>query len=49
MPRDDDLTRLRHILDAARETIGYVQNIQRAEFDSSRPLHSVVRLQDWQS
>lgn len=41
---DDDRTRIQHIVDAAREAIGYVQGISRAEFSSSRPLqHSVVR------
>lgn len=41
---DDDLTRLRHIIDAAQEAIGYVQDISWEEFSISRPLqHSVVR------
>jgi len=33
---DDDLTRLRHIIDAAKEAVGYVEDIPRAEFDDSR-------------
>jgi len=44
MPLDDALTRLRHILDAAQEAMGYVQDTERAEFESNRLLqHSVVR------
>jgi uncharacterized protein with HEPN domain len=41
---DDDRTRARHIIDAVQEAMGYVRDISRAEFESSRPLqHSVVR------
>ena len=41
---DDDLTRLRHIIDAAQEAIGYVEDMTLTQFQSLRPLqHSVVR------
>ena len=41
---DDDFTRLRHIIEAAQEAMGYVRGIKSAEFEGSRPLqHSVVR------
>lgn len=44
MQLDDDRTRLGHILEAVREAIGYTMGIDRAAFESSRPLqHSVVR------
>lgn len=44
MRLDDDRTRLRHILDAAREAIGYVQDAEWEQFERNRPLqHSVVR------
>ena len=40
----DDPTRVRHIIEAAREAMGYVNGIERSAFDASRPLqHSVVR------
>jgi len=41
---DSDHTRLCHMLEAAREAVGYVQGLSRENFDSQRPLqHSVVR------
>ncbi len=41
---DSDQTRLCHILDAAREVVGYVEDLPREAFNSQRPLqHSVVR------
>lgn len=44
MPLDSDHTRLCHILDAAREVVGYVEGLPREAFNSQRPLqHSVVR------
>lgn len=44
MPPDSDNIRLAHILDAAREAVGYVKGLPRSEFDLQRPLqHSVVR------
>lgn len=44
MQLDDDETRLGHILEAAREAVGYVAAIDRATFEASRPLqHAVVR------
>lgn len=44
MQLDDDVTRLGHILEAAREAVAYVAEIDRAAFDASRPLqHAVVR------
>ena len=44
MPLDDDRTRLRHMVEAAQEAIGYAEGIERDTFDTSRPLqHSVVR------
>ena len=44
MQLDDDKTRLGHILEAAREAVGYVAEIDRAAFNANRPLqHAVVR------
>ena len=44
MRLDDDLTRLRHILDAAREAISYVEDIRLEEFEGNRPLqHAIIR------
>ena len=41
---NDDPTRLRHIIEAAREALGYVDGMDRNEFKASRPMqHSVVR------
>ena len=41
---NDDLTRLRHIIEAADEAMGYVRGLSRTEFENDRPLqHSVVR------
>ena len=41
---DDDLTRLRHIRDAAKEGLGYVAGLDVEDFRKRRPLqHSVVR------
>jgi len=41
---DDDVTRLRHMIEAAQEAMGYAEGLPRTEFKSSRPLqHSVVR------
>jgi uncharacterized protein with HEPN domain len=34
----DDSTRLRHMLDAAREAIGFTKGKQRADFDKDRQL-----------
>lgn len=40
----DDTTRLRHIIEAAGEALGYVEYMERDEFKASRPMqHSVVR------
>ncbi len=44
MRLDDDPTRLRHIIEATREALGYVDDMDRDQFRSSRPMqHSVVR------
>ncbi len=44
MPLNDDLTRLRHMIEAAEEAMGYVWGLSSTEFENSRPLqHSVVR------
>lgn len=41
---DSDQNRLRHMIEAAQEAVGYVVGLPRAEFDAQRPLqHSVVR------
>ena len=41
---DSDHIRLCHMIEAAREAVGYVQGLPREDFDSQRPLqHSVVR------
>lgn len=41
---DNDFTRLRHLIEAAQEAIGYVEGIPFTTFEESRPLqHSVVR------
>ncbi|MFP4192601.1 MAG: DUF86 domain-containing protein [Candidatus Hydrogenedentota bacterium] len=41
---DSDETRLRHMVEAAREAVSYVEGITRHQFDSERPLqHSVIR------
>jgi uncharacterized protein with HEPN domain len=41
---DSDHTRLSHMIEAAQEAAGYVENLSRDEFDSQRPIqHSVVR------
>lgn len=41
---NDDATRLRHMIEAAEEAIGYVGGIEVAEFRGNRPLqHAVVR------
>lgn len=41
---NDDRTRLRHIIEAAEEALGYVEHLDRDEFKASRPMqHSVVR------
>jgi uncharacterized protein with HEPN domain len=41
---NDDLTRLQHVIEAAIEAISYVKDIERDDFEKSRPLqHSVVR------
>jgi uncharacterized protein with HEPN domain len=34
----DDLVRLRHILDAAREAVGFTQDVTREAFESDRKL-----------
>src|SRR5579875_1538295 len=36
--RKDDLVRLRHMLDAAREAVGFVRGLTRAHLDSDRKL-----------
>ena len=39
---DSDHTRLCHMLEAAREAVGYIQGLSRENFDTQRPLqHSV--------
>ena len=44
MPLDSDRNRLRHMIEAAQEAVGYVEGLSREAFDSQRPLqHSVVR------
>jgi len=41
---DSDQNRLRHMIEAAQEAVGYVEGLTREAFDSQRPLqHSVVR------
>ena len=41
---DSDETRLRHMIEAAREAVSYVERITRQQFNSERPLqHSVIR------
>lgn len=41
---NDDATRLRHIIEAVGEALGYVEHLDRDEFKASRPMqHSVVR------
>ncbi len=41
---DSDRNRLRHMVEAAQEAVGYVESLPRDEFGSQRPLqHSVVR------
>ena len=36
--RADDLVRLHHMLDAAREAVGFVQGLNRADLESDRKL-----------
>ena len=36
--RADDLVRLRHMLDAAREAVGFVKGLNRADLESDRKL-----------
>ena len=44
MPRDDDLVRLHHILDAAHEALEHAANRKREDLDTDRQLlHSLVR------
>ena len=44
MPHRDDLNRLYHMLEAAREAVGYAQGRRREDLDTDRPLtHSLVR------
>jgi len=41
---NDDLTRLRHITEAAQEAMGYLKDLPWIEFEKNRPIqHSVVR------
>lgn len=41
---DSDRTRLFHMLEAAREAVGYVQGRNRVDLDGNRPLqHCIVR------
>ena len=41
----DDETRLRHILDAAREAVGFVEGLHREDLDKDRKLNlSLIRL-----
>jgi uncharacterized protein with HEPN domain len=41
----DDETRLRHILDAAREAVGFIEGLQREDLDKDRKLYlSLIRL-----
>jgi uncharacterized protein with HEPN domain len=41
---NDDVTRLRHIIEATQEAMGYAQGLSWDEFQGSRPLqHAVVR------
>jgi len=41
---DSDHTRLFHIVEAAREAVGYVKDLPREQFAVQRPLqHSVIR------
>jgi len=41
---DSDHTRLRHMIEAAREAVGYIKDLPREDFNSQRPLqHSIVR------
>lgn len=45
MPREEDLVRLRHMLDAAQEAMAHAAGRSRADLDSNRMLmHSLVRL-----
>ena len=44
MPSKEDLNRLIHMLEAAREALGYVQGLTREDLRANRPIaHSVVR------
>jgi len=44
MRLNDDSTRLRHITEATREALSYVEDLDSDRFHSSRPMqHSVVR------
>jgi uncharacterized protein with HEPN domain len=42
--QNEDLIRIRHILEAAEEIVGYVSNARREDLDTNRMLlHSLVR------
>lgn len=44
MPPDSVETRLRHMIEASHEAVGYVEGLSREAFNAQRPLqHSVVR------
>ncbi len=44
MLREEDEVRLRHIIDAANEAVGYAEGREREDLDSDRQLvHSLVR------
>ena len=44
MSGDEDIVRLRHMLDAAREAVSFAQDRQRADLDTDRQLaHALVR------
>ncbi len=45
MPREEDLIRLRHMLDAAREAIEHATGRSRADLETDRQfMHTLVRL-----
>ena len=45
MPKAEDVTRMRHMLDAARKAVEFTQNCKRADLDKDEKLAlSIVRL-----